>query len=59
MYFGVFYDPMARQDLKPEDRGKTSPVKAAAEKAAQDESRRLLREQAKDFVKWLKEQGAL
>ncbi|MGA2255019.1 MAG: hypothetical protein ABSG53_10185 [Thermoguttaceae bacterium] len=56
VFFGVFYDPspkMPRADL-------TSPVdwKAQREQGKQ-ESKKLLRQQAQDFVAWLKEQKAI
>jgi hypothetical protein len=46
IYVGVFYDPAVPADWKNRQKGK-------------DQSEALLRQQAKEFVAWLKKQGAL
>jgi hypothetical protein len=62
IYVGVFYDPMVYanwKSLSAEDRKdpKTAWKKLTQKGKVQSEA--LLRQQAKDFVAWLKKQGAL
>ena len=52
VYFGAFYDPTTSPGRHVEDRDQ-------AERDAREESKRLLREQVKDFADWLKAQGAI
>ena len=62
MHLGVFYDPVAKWNARavkePPD-GDWGKVYAAAEEQAKAESKELLREQVRDFVDWLKAQGAI
>jgi hypothetical protein len=60
--FGVFYDPVPREPrLTEEDLRalKHATTREAAMRAVSGPARRLLREQVKDFVDWLKAQGAI
>ena len=67
LYFGTFYDPLAGtldyhklEAEKPEPGQKTfAESYAEAVEAAKVESRRLLRLQVQDFLKWLKAQGVI
>jgi hypothetical protein len=63
LYSGVFYDPMAGiLDFSKLQAKKPSPGKLDFEAAMADakvESRRLLRLQVQDFLKWLQAQGAI
>ena len=69
LYVGVFYDPMSRTlrlrkvRKSSEDPAQTPADPQSARKQARDdaaaESRKLLRQQAQDFVVWLKEQKAI
>ena len=63
LYFGAFYDPMAgTMDFSKLRAKKPSPGKLDFEAAMADakiESRRLLRLQVQDFLKWLQAQGAI
>ncbi len=74
LFVGVFYDPLARCDLKLDlsaivhtateeeaDRRADELMQRwhQAEERAKTESKRLLREQVRDFVDWLKAQGAI
>jgi hypothetical protein len=62
MHLGVFYDPVAKWNARavkePPD-GDWGKVYAAAQEEAKAQSRELLREQVRDFVDWLKAQGAI
>jgi hypothetical protein len=58
MYFGVFYDPVEGTDLDLSRGSQEDPGKDPVE-AAKAESRRVLHEQVKDFVEWLKGQGVI
>jgi hypothetical protein len=63
VYFGVFYDPMPRLPSPP-PRKKDEKIdwKTEREKRKKEmkkESEKLLRQQAQDFVAWLKEQKAI
>ena len=63
LYFGTFYDPCGY--AKPKDTSRTEDREAwkkryeAAQAATAAESKRLLRLQVQDFVKWLQAQGAI
>ncbi len=63
LYFGTFYDPMAGTlDFRKPLAEKTSPSRDQLLGAIEDakvESRRLLRMQVQDFLKWLQAQGAI
>jgi hypothetical protein len=63
VYFGAFYDPLAGTlDFSKLRAKKSSPGKLNFEAAMADakvESRRLLRLQVQDFLKWLQAQGAI
>ena len=65
--YAVFYDPMCRtKDVEyvEDESGQidwkaTDAVRAEIEAQAAEESRALLREQVKDFIKWLKAEGVI
>ncbi len=62
IYFGAFYDPFHYADFKPVRGTRSEEMRRLREKAiqkARENSIRLLREQVKDFVDWLKAQGAI
>ncbi|MFH1024395.1 MAG: hypothetical protein V1809_13530 [Planctomycetota bacterium] len=66
IYFGMFYDPLVRLDegkrnelLSQMKDGGPEKYWVEARKAAAPEFKRLLRLQVKDFVDWLKAQGAI
>ena len=73
-YLGVFYDPMARlapsiymkrgrldmqAKKEAEARGEKEPSLEERTEAAKKESKKLLRQQAQDFTKWLGTQGVI
>jgi len=62
LYVGLFYDP-AVGIMPPGDHGKPSPSTEPNwdkfEKKSRDEAKKLLRQQAADFVGWLKQQKVL
>jgi hypothetical protein len=62
VFFAVFYDPLTRAPVEPPKKGKRNDWSAKWEerkKRNRDESEEMLRQQAQDFVAWLKEQKAI
>lgn len=60
IYFGTLYDPMSYKDLPNLDKGEEWEIRfKKLVEYRKEESLKLLRLQVKDFVDWLKAQGAL
>jgi hypothetical protein len=62
VHFGAFYDPITTMDMRKLWRadGKLPPdAWKVARTEAQEEAKRLLRLQVKDFIDWLKGQGVI
>jgi hypothetical protein len=57
--YAVFYDPLPPYRRAAVEPGKSPPVPPADETATLEQSRAELRAQVRDFIGWLKAQGAL
>jgi len=55
--YGIFYDPMTEMDLKPSSDESDGWVESSV--SARLEAKRLLRQQVRDFVDWLRAQGVI